>query len=139
MRPARTFRTGAVAAVIVWKVAALAVLPAALCCRAVMVADAAAVPACCEGGEHGGMCPMKRGGHTDETNETDETNKTREQPRMVGCNSLDDALVGLLSLTGFTPEAFEWAVAPGRLERVAQPRYAAVSLVGAPSPPPPRA
>ena len=133
MRPVRTFRTGTVAAVIAWKLAVLAVLPAVLCCQAVMVADGAAVPACCEGGEHGAMCPMQRGGHTDESN------KTRRQPRMIGCNSLDDALIGLLSLTGFTPDAFEWAAAPGRLERIAQPRYAAVSLVGAPSPPPPRA
>ncbi len=132
MRPVRTFRTGTVAAVIAWKLAALAVLPAALCCRAVMVADAA-VPACCEGSEHGAMCPMKRGGSTEETD------PTREQPRMIGCNSLDDALSGLLGLTGFTPDAFEWAAAPGRLERMAQPRYAAVSLAGAPSPPPPRA
>lgn len=134
MRAVRTFRTGAVAAVIAWKLAALAVLPAALCCQAVMVADdGAAVPACCEGGEHGAMCPMKKGGRTGETD------PAREQPRMIGCSSLDDALVGLLGLTGFTPDAFEWAAAPGRLERIAQSRYAAVSLVAAPSPPPPRA
>ena len=133
MRAVRTFRTGTVAAVIAWKLAALAVLPAALCCQAVMVADGAAAPACCEGGEHGAMCPMKRG------DRTEETDPTRGQPRMIGCSSLDDALIGLLSLTGFTPDAFEWAAAPGRLERIAQPRYAAVSLVGAPSPPPPRA
>ena len=133
MRAVRTFRTGTVAAVIAWKLAALAVLPAALCCQAVMAAEGAAVPACCEGGEHGAMCPMKRGGGAEETD------STRGQPRMIGCSSLDDALIGLLSLTGFTPDAFEWAAAPGRLERIAQPRYAAVSLVGAPSPPPPRA
>ena len=133
MRAVRTFRTGTVAAVIAWKLAALAVLPAALCCQAVMVADGAAVPACCEGGEHGAMCPMKPGGRTEETD------ATRGQPRMIGCSSFDDALLGLLSLTGFTPDALEWTVGPGRLERIVQPRYAAVSLVGAPSPPPPRA
>ena len=134
IRPGRTFRTGTVAAVIAWKLAALAVLPVALCCQAVMVADGAAVPACCEGGEHGAMCPMKRAAGSDRDADAPEN-----LPRMIGCSSLDDALIGLLSLTGFTPDVFEWAAVPGRLERIAELRYAAASLVGAPSPPPPRA
>lgn len=134
MRSVRTFRTGTVAAVIVWKVAALAVLPAALCCQAVMVADGAAVPACCAGGEHGAMCPMKRAPGSDR-----DADAPQNLPRMIGCSSLDDALIGLLSLTGFTSDVFEWAAVPGRLERIAELRYAAASLVGAPLPPPPRA
>ena len=91
MRSVRTFRTGTVAAVIVWKVAALAVLPAALCCQAVMVADGAAVPACCAGGEHGAMCPMKRAPGSDR-----DADAPQNLPRMIGCSSLDDALIGLL-------------------------------------------
>ena len=49
MRSVRALRSGAIAAVIAWKLAALALLPAALCCQAVMAADDTAVPACCEG------------------------------------------------------------------------------------------
>lgn len=128
----RTLRTGTVAAVIAWKLAALTLLPAALCCQAVMVAEGSAAPACCEGGEHGAMCPMKRAASNDQ--------RAREsQPRMVGCDSLDDALLGLLNLTGFTPDAFEWTAGPGLLEPVTDTRYPASSLTGAPSPPPPRA
>ena len=134
MHPVRTFRTGTVAAVIAWKLAVLALLPAALCCQAVMVADGAAVPACCEGGEHGAMCPMKRSAGSDRDADAPEN-----LPRMIGCSSLDDALIGLLSLTGFTPDVFEWTAVPGRLEHIAELRYAAASLAGAPSPPPPRA
>ena len=99
----RSVRTGTIAAVIAWKLAALALLPAALCCRAVMAADGTAVPACCDGDEHGAMCPMKRGAGTEETG------AAQDQPRMAGCNSLDDALIGLLSLTGFTPDSFDLA------------------------------
>ena len=133
MRSVRAFRRGTVAAVIVWKLAALALLPAALCCRAVMVADGTGAPACCEGDEHGAMCPMKRGGRTEETD------AAQAQPRMVGCNSLDDALIGMLSLTGFTPEVFGFASDTSSSEPVAELGYTTVSLVDPPSPPPPRA
>lgn len=133
MHSVRTLRTGTVAAVIAWKLGTLAVLPAALCCQAMMVADGAATPACCEGGEHGAMCPMKHGGHTEETD------ATREQPRMMGCNSLDNALLGLIGLTGLTPDVFEWTARPRSLERIAEFRCVAASLADAPSPPPPRA
>lgn len=129
----RTFRTGTVAAVIAWKLVALALLPAALCCQAMMVADGTTgVSACCGGGEHGAMCPMKRAGRTDEQD------TARDAPRMIGCNSLDDALVGLLNLTGFTPDAFEWTAGPALLERITETRYRTVALAGAPPPPPPR-
>ncbi len=134
MHSVRTFRTGTVAAVIAWKLAALALLPAALCCHAVMVADEASVPACCEGGEHGAMCPMKRDAGSDR-----DADARENLPRMIGCNSLDDALIGLLSLSGFTPDVFEWTAVPARLERIAERRYAVASLADAPSPPPPRA
>jgi len=134
MRCVCTCRTGTVAAVIAWKLAALALLPAALCCQAMMIADEASVPACCEGGEHGAMCPMKRDAGSDRNADAREN-----LPRMIGCNSLDDALIGLLSLSGFTSDVFEWTAVPARLERIAQHRYAAASLADAPSPPPPRA
>lgn len=133
MRSVRALRSGAIAAVIVWKLAALALLPAALCCQAVMAADGTAVPACCEGGEHGAMCPMKHDGRTDESD------AARQQPRMLGCNSLDDALIGMVGLTGFTPDKFELASDPLNGVRVAEIRYRAGSLAVAPSPPPPRA
>lgn len=133
MRSVCTLRTGTVAAVIAWKLVALALLPVALCCQAVMVADGtAAAPACCSGGEHGARCPMKRAGRTDEQDAAPDV------PRLIGCNSLDDALVGLLNFTGFTPGAFDWTAGPTRFERVIEARYRAVSLAGAPSPPPPR-
>jgi hypothetical protein len=134
MRSARPLRTGTVAAVIAWKLVALALLPAALCCQAVMAADGTGnVPACCGGGEHGAMCPMKRAGRTDEQGAAPDV------PRMIGCNSLDDALVGLLNLSGFTPDAFEWTAGPALLERIPETRYRTVALGGAPPPPPPRA
>ncbi len=133
MRSVLAFRSGTVAAVIVWKLAALALLPAALCCQAVMAADGTAMPACCEGGEHGAMCPMKRGGRTDESD------AGQQQPRMLGCNSLDDALIGMVGLTGFTPDKFELASDLLSGVRVAETRHSAGSLAVAPSPPPPRA
>ena len=133
MRSVRALRSGAVAAVIAWKLAALALLPAALCCQAVMAADGTAAPACCEGGEHGAMCPMRHDGRTDESD------AGRQQPRMLGCNSLDDALIGMVGLTGFTPDKFELASDPLNGVRVAETRYRVGSLAVAPSPPPPRA
>ena len=129
----RTFRTATAAAVIAWKLATLTLLPVALCCQAVMAA-AGAAPACCAGGEHGAACPMKRA-----AGDGRDADAQEPRPRMVGCNSLDDALVGLLGLTGFTPDAFEWRTAPDPRERVTEARPAATWLAGAPSPPPPRA
>ena len=131
MRSVRPFRTGTVTAVIAWKLTVLALLPAALCCRAAMAADGTAVPACCEGGEHGAMCPLKRG-HADETDPPD-------QPRMAGCNDLDDALIGLLGLTGFTPDSFELTTDSAAAGRVGDRGQAADSFVGLLGPPPPRA
>ncbi len=130
MRSVRTRRTGTVAAVIAWKLTVLALLPAALCCRAAMAADGAGVPACCEGGEHGAMCPLKRG-HADDP--------PPDQPRMAGCNTLDDALIGLLGLAGFTPDSFELTADPAPAGRVGDPGRAADSFVGLLGPPPPRA
>ena len=132
MRSVRTLRTGTVTAVIAWKLTVLALLPAALCCRAAMAADGTAVPACCEGGEHGAMCPLKRG-------HADETDTPRGQPRMTGCNSLDDALIGLLGLTGFTPDSFELAADPAPAGRVFDAGQVADSFAGLLGPPPPRA
>lgn len=134
MRSVRTFHTGTVAAVIAWKLVALALLPAALCCQAVMVADGTAMPACCEGGEHGAMCPMKRAAGNESAGAAAE-----DQQRMVGCKSLDDALVGLLGLAGFTPDVFELSADPAHTDRVTDIRDAAVSFARSPSPPPPRA
>lgn len=134
MRSVRAFRRGTVAAVIVWKLAALALLPAALCCRAVLVADGTGAPACLRRRRaRRAMCPMKRGVRTEETD------AAQAQPRMVGCNSLDDALIGMLSLTGFTPDVFGFASDPSSSEPVAELGYTTVSLVDPPSPPPPRA
>lgn len=132
MRSVRISRAGTVAAVIAWKLTVLALLPAALCCRAAITADGASVAACCEGGEHGAMCPLKRG-------HADETDPPRDQPRMAGCDSLDDALIGLLGLTGFTPDSFELTADPAAAGRVGDLRPAADSFVGLLGPPPPRA
>ncbi len=132
MRSVRPFRTGTVAAVIAWKLTVLALLPAALCCRAAMAADGTAAHACCEGGEHGAMCPLKLG-------HDDETDPPPEQPRMAGCNAFDDALIGLLGLAGFTPDSFELTADPAAAGRVADGGQAADSFVGLLGPPPPRA
>lgn len=133
MRSVRACRTGTVAAVIAWKLAALALLPAALCCQAMMAAEETTAHACCEGGEHGAMCPMKRAARADAKD------TVPDAPRMIGCNSLDDALVGLVGLTGFTPDAFELTSHLSGSERIADVRYASASLAGGPAPPPPRA
>lgn len=132
MNSVRPFRTGTVSAVIAWKLTVLALLPAALCCRAAMEADGIAVPACCEGGEHGAMCPLK-GGHAGETD------SPPDQPLMTGCDALDGALVGLLGLAGFTPDSFELTADPAAAGRVADRGHAADSFVGLLGPPPPRA
>lgn len=95
MHLVRAFRNGTVAGVIAWKLVALALLPAAFCCQAVLAADGSL--ACCKGTDHGAYCPLKqasRGGPQD-------------TPQLQTCETSDDALLGLLSLTGFTPEAAE--------------------------------
>lgn len=124
----RALRTRTVVAVLAWKLAALALLPAALCCRAVLVADGSATPACCEGGDHGAMCPLKRAAETDE-----------DRPRMAGCESLEDALLGLLNLTGFTPDESVGLTAPVALGLLASPGESAASFAHTPPSPPPRA
>ncbi len=138
MGPVRTFRNGTVVAVIAWKLAALALLPAALCCRAVMVASESAAPACCEGGEHGAMCPMKRADRGEGADAARRADAGDDRPRLIGCSSLDDALTGLLGLTEFTPDAFETHIHLASLDRVSALRVAADTVGGAPAPPPPR-
>ena len=58
---------------------------------------------------------------------------------MAGCDSLDDALIGLLSLTGFTPDSFDLSVDPAAFGQVGDSRRAAASFDQVPTPPPPRA
>ena len=136
MRLLRGVRTGAVAGVIAWKLAALALLPAALCCRAAMEADGSGMLPCCEEGHHGAVCPMSMSPNR----AADAAEHPRpDQPRMIGCNSLDDALIGLVSLTGFTPGAFALATDPAVTGNITPLHDAADSFAGAPHAPPPRA
>ena len=128
----RALRTRTVVAVLAWKMAALALLPAALCCRAVLAADASAVPACCEGGEHGSLCPLKRAAES-------ATASDEEQPRWMGCGSLEDALLGLLNLTGFTPGETARLAAPAAIGLLASPGDSAASFFRTPPSPAPRA
>lgn len=133
----RNLRTGTIAGVIAWKLTALALLPAALCCQAAM--DPGAPLPCCEGESHGAMCPMEKSPNraADPSGETDAGKLG--QARMIGCNTLDDALVGLVGLTGFTPDAFALAADPAVIGRVVPTHDAAASIAGAPHAPPPRA
>ncbi len=134
MRSLRALRTGVVTGVIAWKLTALALLPAALCCRAAM--DPVAPLTCCEGQDHGAMCPMAKSPNR----AADPSDHSEgDQPTMVGCNSLDDALIGLVSQAGFTPDAFTLPVVPADLGRVAPTRVAATSFASVPHAPPPRA
>lgn len=128
MRSVRTLRTGTVAAVVVWKLAALALLPAAFCCQAVLSADGDVLP-CCEGKDHGDFCPLKRAAHPG----------TPDGPRLQTCDSFDDALIGLLSLTGFTPESSARPPAPDAGGRPVQTGDPATPFQHAPPSPPPRA
>lgn len=128
----RALRTRTVVAVLAWKLAALALLPAALCCRAVLVADGSEVPACCEGSEHGSMCPLKRAAES-------ATDAREDQPRMMGCASLDDALLGLLNLTGFTPDETARLAVPTAIGLLASPGDSAASFFRTPPSPPPQA
>ncbi|MCY4026432.1 MAG: hypothetical protein OXH75_09000 [Acidobacteria bacterium] len=128
----RALRTRTVVAVLAWKLAALALLPAALCCRAVLAADGSAVPACCEGGEHGSMCPLQRAAEP-------ATDAGEDRARMMGCGSLEDALLGLLNLTGFTPDETERLAAPAAAGLLASAGDSAASFFRTPPSPPPRA
>ncbi len=127
MRAVRTLRTGTVTAVVVWKLAALALLPAAFCCQAVLDADG--VRPCCEGKDHGDFCPLKRAARSGAT----------DGPRMQTCDSFDDALIGLLSLAGFTPESPAPPPAPDASGRLLPTGNLVTPLHHAPPSPPPRA
>ena len=137
MRSLRNLRAGTVAGVIAWKLTALALLPVALCCQAAM--DPAAPLACCEGEDHGTMCPMDKSPNRAADPSGHPHTGEAGQARMIGCSSLDDALVGLVSLTGFTPDAFTLAANPAVTGRVVPTHDAAVSFAGIPHAPPPRA
>ena len=128
MRSVRTLRTGTVAAVVVWKLAALALLPAAFCCQAVLAADGGVRP-CCEGRDHGDFCPLKRAAHPGAS----------DGPRLQTCDAFDDALIGLLSLTGFTPESSARPPAPEANGRPVQTGNPVTPFPHAPPSPPPRA
>ena len=123
----RALRTGTVTGVIVWKLVALALLPAAFCCQAVLNADGGG-RACCEGKDHGDFCPLSKNTRSGPS----------DSPQLQTCESLDDALLGLLSLTGFTPESTEL---PSHLA-VSGPVMAvtsfAISFEHTPPSPPPR-
>ena len=68
----RASRGAAVVAVVVWQLAALVVLPAALCCHAAIAHDGGEeVPACCKGAHDGAACPMNRGSGPDRASRMD--------------------------------------------------------------------
>lgn len=85
------------------------------------------------------MCPMEKSPNraADPSGETDAGKLG--QARMIGCNTLDDALIGLVGLTGFTPDAFALAADPAVIGRVVPTHDAAASIAGDPHAPPPRA
>ena len=134
----RVSRGVAVVAVIVWQLTALVLLPAALCCHAVVAHDDEDVPACCKGAHHGAACPMSRGSGAGHGVEMDHGAAHAAQPRGHTCQLLDDALLGLLGLTVLAPDTFTLEVAPAVTGRVAPTRYTATSLAGVPHVPPPR-
>jgi len=103
----RRVRPGTVAGVLVWKLVALALLPAALCCQAVAVADGT-VPACCEGGHEGAACPLALKIRSYDDHDRQATHD--KNPAIAGCELLDDALLEMVSLTGFIPQAVEFSV-----------------------------
>ena len=118
---------GTVTAVIAWKLAALALLPAAFCCQAVLAADGTL--ACCSGKDHGDYCPLKQAAR----------NAPQDTPELQTCESFDDALIGLLSLTGFTPETSDPQAGLSASGRAFQSTYSTAALDAAPLSPPPRA
>lgn len=127
MRMVRALRTGAATGVIAWKLVALALLPAAFCCQAMLAADGAL--ACCKGTDHGAYCPLQQSAR----------DAAPEGPQWQTCETADDALLGLLSLTGFTPESAEPLASLDAGALV--PPDAATGISHAPTPalPPPRA
>ncbi len=133
----RTLRTGAVVGVIAWKLTALALLPAVLCCQATM--DPGGSLPCCDGESHGAMCPMSQSPNRATESPHGPEDGQAAQSRMIGCNSLDDALLGLVSLTGFTPDAFTLAADVTVAGGVVAAHAAAPSFVASPHAPPPRA
>ena len=127
MQAVRSLRSGTVAGVIAWKLTALALLPAAFCCQAVLDADSG-TRACCDGKDHGDFCPLQRANPS----------PASDNPRLQTCESFDDALIGLLSLTGFTPETSEPHAALDESGRIVHSAYSANSLYRTPASPPPR-
>ena len=121
-------------------------LPAALCCHAVVAHDDEDVPACCKGAHHGAACPMSRGSGAehgaDEMDhgaaQGDRDGMHAGHPLVHTCHLLDDALIGLLGLTVLAPDTFTLEVAPAVTGRVAPTRHTAISLAGVPHIPPPR-
>lgn len=127
MRLVRALRTGTVTGVIAWKLAALALLPAAFCCQAVLAADG--TPACCSGKDHGDFCPLMQAAPAG----------PQDTPRLETCESPDDALMGLLSLTGFTPETAAPQAGLDESGRAIPSTYSTSSPDRGPLAPPPRA
>ena len=127
MRLVRALRTGTVTGVIAWKLAALALLPAAFCCQA-MLAAGGALP-CCSGDGHGDYCPLKQAAPA----------APQDGPKLQTCESPGDALLGLLSLTGFTPETSDPQTRLAESGRAVQSTYSTSSLAQEPLAPPPRA
>lgn len=127
MHLVRALRTATVTGVIAWKLVALALLPAAFCCQAVLDADGAA-RACCNGKDHGDYCPLSKSMPSGPS----------DSPQLQTCTSLDDALLGLLSLTGFTPESTELHSRLAESGRTMPVTSFAISFEHAPPSPPPR-
>lgn len=127
MQAVCSLRNGTVAGVIAWKLTALALLPAAFCCQAVLDADSG-TRACCDGTDHGDFCPLRQANPS----------PAPDNPRLQTCESFDDALIGLLSLTGFTPEASEPQAALDESGGFVHGTYSVNSLYRTPASPPPR-
>lgn len=123
----RALHTGTVTGVVAWKLAALAILPAAFCCQAVLAADGQ--PACCDGKDHGDYCPLNQ----------PDRNGSPDGPQLQTCASPDDALLGLLGLTGFTPETADPQVTLDAGGRAVPSTYPTSTLDLEPVAPPPRA
>ena len=167
MNLARLSRGATVVTVVVWQLAALVLLPAALCCHAALAHDGGEeVPACCKGAHEGAACPMNRGSDTGRTGDVDhgtahgehgtahgehgtahaghgtaEADRDRSSdpaPRLHGCHLLDDALIALAGLAGLTSETFRLTRDPVAAERLPDTHVSLVSLHEPPATPPPR-
>ena len=152
VHPLRLSRGATVVTVIIWQLAALVLLPAALCCHAALAHDGDGdVPACCKGTHDGAACPMNRGSGAEhasgmdhgpahgEDAEADRGQSTAAYGRLHGCHLLDDTLVALSGLAGLTSETFRLAGDPVAAERLPDTRVSLVSLHEPPATPPPRA